>query len=238
MQPPGFPMPPPVAPTAPAARPLPRLWPWIAAFCAGVVLAGVGFGVGIGATIASLLSTPTELTPATLTIQADTGTYYVYESTSPFSGFNNILLSPTDVTVTSTAGQGRLPTYAPASSETLSFGGTQFRAAVGFDVPVAGDYRVHVRSPGGVQTVSVAVAPSIQPAVSHRLWLLALGVLGLLAALVGGIGWIVRGVQRSRRRVAQRAAFATCANGHAAAPSDRFCAVCGAPVVPSATPVR
>jgi len=201
----------------------------------GIALCVAGFGVFVGRTIVGLLSHQARYTPFVQSMQLDTGTYYVFEASSSFSGVAGPQVSPRDVTVTSPA-TGPVPPFAPAGSETITSSGTSYESVVGFTVDVASTYRVRVASPGGRQ-VSVFIAPSITTSLRSGLGWLALAGGGVLVALLGLVLLIVQLVRRGRTRGPPPLA-PRCANGHPARPTDRFCPACGAPVYPVASTVR
>ncbi len=198
--------------------------------CAGLVLGVLGGSVFAYKSASSLFSLVNDarLTPVTLTVHCETGTYLVFEQGSPSLG-QGVL--PYEVVVTGPSGESVDTTF-PSTTETRTLGGQSFLSVVSFNTAVAGTYRVAITTPG--QTVAVLVAPSLGTAVAHDLVWLVLALLGIVPFLLGATMVVVRTVQRTRRR-ARAPLPARCANGHVAAGTDRFCAACGAPVYGSGT---
>jgi hypothetical protein len=217
--------------TSVARRPL--LWPWVVVLSVGIVMGAVGGGVFAVRSFSTLLNVVNDarLTPTTFTIQCETGTYEVLEQGTAFSTSS---LTPADVKVTGPGGQ-RIATSIPTTSETRLVGGRSFFSVVSFDTPVGGAYRVRVAPAHGAAIV--VVAPSFATSFRHNAWWLAVALLGIVPFLLGAIMVIVRAVQRSRRRPRLTPSM-RCANGHPAAPTDRFCASCGAAVYPAGTMVH
>ncbi len=210
-------------------RPL-RIWPWVVVLCVGLALGAIGGGVFAVKSVSTLLGIVSDarVTPVTLTVHCETGTYLVFEEGTTAQS-QTVL--PSDVVVTGPGGE-RIRTTFPSTFETRSIDGRFFQNVVSFATPVAGTYRVAVDTPG--RHVVVLVAPSLGTTLQHNLVWLVLGLLGIVPFLLGVTMVIVRAVQRSRRR-ARAPSLPRCANGHPAAPTDKFCASCGAPVYPAGT---
>jgi hypothetical protein len=218
------------APGSTAIRRSLRIWPWVVVLCVGLALGAFGGGVFAVKSVRTLLGIVDDarLTPVTLTVHCETGTYLVFEEGTTAQS-QTVL--PSDVAVTGPGGE-RIQTTFPSTFETRSIGGRFFQNVVSFATPVAGTYRVAIVAPG--QHVAVVVAPSLGTTVQHNLVWLVVGLLGIVPFLLGVTMVIVRTVQRSRRR-ARAPSPPRCANGHPASPADKFCASCGAPVYPSGT---
>lgn len=224
-----------VTSTGAGTEPRTRVWPWIVTLVVGIALCVTGFGVFVGRTIAGLFNHQASYTPFVQSMQLDTGTYYVFEATSSFSGSTQPQVSPGDVTVTSLA-VGSVPSFLPVGSETFTSSGTSYQSVVGFTVDAAGTYRIRVASPSGRQ-VSVFIAPSVTTSLRSGLGWLALSGAGVLVALLGLTLLIVQLVRRGRTR-GPPPFVPRCASGHPVRQTDRFCPACGAPVYPVATAVR
>lgn len=209
-----------------------RIWPWVVVLSVGLLMGAVGGGVFAVKSFSTLLSfvSDARVTPVTFRVHCETGTYDVFQQGTTSQG----QVLPSDVTVTGPGGE-RVATSFPGTTETRSIGGESFASVVSFNPPVAGVYRVRVDPQG--QHVAVIVAPSLGTAVRHNLGWLFVCLLGIVPFLLGVTMVIVRAVQRTRRRT-RATGGPRCANGHLAAPTDRFCAACGAPVYPAGTMVR
>jgi hypothetical protein len=193
----------------------------------------VGGGVFAVKSFSTLLSfvSDARVTPVTFRVHCETGTYDVFQQGTTSQG-RSVL--PSDVTVTGPGGQ-RVAANSPGTSETRTIDGESYANVVSFDTPVAGVYRVRVDPEG--QHVAVIVAPSLGTAVRHNLGWLFVCLLGIVPFLLGVTMVIVRAVQRTRRRT-RAPGWQRCENGHLVAPTDRFCAACGAPVYPAGSMVR
>jgi hypothetical protein len=209
------------------------VWPWIVTLAVGIAMCAGGFSVFVGKTVVGLLDHEASSTPYARTMHLDTGTYYVFEAST--SGFVAPQVTPVDVTVTALEG-GTVPVFAPIGTESITSNGDVFQSVVGFTIVQAGSYRVRVVSPGGNE-VPVFVAPSLATSLRASLGWLGLAGAGGALALLGCTVLIVQLVRRSRMR-GPPAYAPRCANGHPAAPTDRFCAACGAPVYPAAAVVQ
>lgn len=210
-----------------------RVWPWVVVLCGGVLLGVVGVGVFVAKTVTALesIADGARFTPSTFTLHCETGTYDVYQA-----GAQHREVQPSEVRVTGPGGQAIATTY-PATTSTQTTGGVAYLSVVSFATPSSGVYVVRVDTPGTGAPVLVAVGPSLLTGAAHNLEWIVLALLGLVPFLLGVVMTIVRASQRSRRRSRPQWP-ARCANGHAASPTDRFCATCGAAVYPSSVMVQ
>jgi hypothetical protein len=195
--------------SAPVVQPQGRkgkalIW-WGAALLVVAVLGGVIAAVGlvsrVGGVLVDALSADSQLTPAHMQLQLDSGSYVVYELTGQsrsggpltIQNGHGVTVDVSDVTVTSAAGT-RIQVDPMTMRETITQGSSEYTGAARFEIPQDGQYIVDVETPG----TRVLVAPSITSGFRGTLRWFALGGLSGLLFLVGAVLLIV-GIVRSRK---------------------------------------
>ncbi len=126
------------------------------------------------------------------------GTYLVYERDDFGLGAS---IAPRDVKVTADDG-ANVPTGLPSEDEHITRNSSTYRGVVSFDIPSAGDYRIHVATD---QARPVIITRSLVDAVKHAIGWFALMGLGGLLVVLGVVLLIVGSVRRGR---AQRMSYA------------------------------
>ena len=169
------------------------------------VIAGIVMLAGTATSLLSQIGTP-QTSPTSFTRQLDGGTTYaVYEATDGGSGtLDDPFLGdvqPTDITVTGPG--GTVPVNGTGNEvNTVGDGKQLFAEVATFNPPSSGSYTIDIATTGSL----VAVAPSLSSVGKAAMWLLLIGLGGLLA-LIGIILLIVGAVQRSSSRKKQREAL-------------------------------
>jgi Protein of unknown function (DUF2510) len=140
--------------------------------------------------------------PATISVNAHAGDYYVYQQVGSQSGGLGFSVSSSGLAtldraqvVVTDPRQARVPTWSGDGSETITEGSTIYANAVGFHVSTPGVYKVTI---GRVSPQSMIVGPSIGGALAGSAPWLFLCLPGLAGVASGGILLLLG--QRRRRR--------------------------------------
>lgn len=191
----------------------------------GVLLAVVGGSLFVGTAGSNIIATFTaqvRATPATFTMELDEGTYVVYEQKG-LTPRRLVSITPSAVEVVSASGE-TIPAESMSVTETIDRNGGSFAGVARFTIDEPGLHRITVLGDGR----QVFVAPSITGSILSALaWLGLIGV-GLLAAALGLVLFIVGFVRGRRPEVAARVAgevappFATPVNTPEGAPEGWF----------------
>ena len=167
----------------------------------GGVIAVVGTVSRVGGVLVDAITADSQVTPARMQLQLDSGPYVVYELTGQsrgggpltVQGGHGVTVSVSDVTVTSVDGT-QIPVGPTTFNETITQGSSDYTGVARFDVLNDGTYVVEVATPG----TRVLVAPSITSGFRGTVKWLALGGVSGLLFLIGVVLLIV-GIVRSRK---------------------------------------
>ncbi len=226
------------APPAPApALKGPRLRTSVITVLAGLGLLAIAGG-GVSVMLFHRIFVTTYTVPGSIRVHLHEGTWNVYELSGGTDSYgpvnithdNGISIDPSMVTVEGPAGPVRV--HVP-DNESISRGGDRFGAAVRFDAPTDGDYRITIDVPARTR---VMIAPSFLDILLDTLpWLILGGVAGIVV-LVGFVMLIVGTTRRQRLRKAAWLATGTALPGAYETGSGAVPAAPAAPAAPASRP--
>jgi len=178
------------------ASPRRRIWiPWLVLGVAGVLAVVPAMVVGVRV-IADTLAAPSRSIPGTVQVTLEAGDHVIFERTSTagstYSVEDDTTLTPKNVSITAPGSQP-VTVRSSAASGTITQRSAVYRSALSFEAPEPGRYAVQVVSEPG----AILITPSLGAAFGTVAPWLVGAALGALAALLGGIGFIVSLVRRS-----------------------------------------
>ncbi len=183
----------------------PRLRTAIPVMVLGLVL-GITGAVALGVAFWDVISGPRYLIPSTVVVRLDSGTHIVFEQTGTkesfgalnVSRFDAVSITPNQITVTAPDGT-ELAVRRSAHDESIDRNSDHYVAAVEFNAPDAGTYRLQFRTRPGRVVIQAPLGDVVRDNVG---WIVAVGVGGLV--FIGGFVLLIVGI--ARRSSARRAA--------------------------------